>query len=119
MLNLGGGGVDTINKRRDAGKDLGGRLQIITGSRIRNARRLMEEGETAAQVAFDLGMTRATLYRRAGCLGLTTDHPVGKSLTTDAARQLSERRRRAATGCGPQSYVADYLQWLSACSLRC
>jgi len=52
--------VDSINKRRDAGKDLGGRLRIITDSQIRNARRLIEGGETAAQVALDLGVSRAT-----------------------------------------------------------
>ncbi len=52
--------IDSITKRRDAGKDLGGRPQLITDSRIRNARRLIEGGETAAQVARDLGMFRST-----------------------------------------------------------
>ena len=43
--------VDSINKRRDAGTDLGGRPRIITDSQIRNARQLTEGGEPAAQVA--------------------------------------------------------------------
>ena len=55
--------VDSIAKRRDAGKDLGGRPRIITDRQIRNARHLIERGETAAQVARDLGMSRATFYR--------------------------------------------------------
>ena len=49
--------VDSIAKRRAAGKDLGGRPRIITDSQIRNARRLIEGGETAAQVSLDLGMS--------------------------------------------------------------
>jgi DNA invertase Pin-like site-specific DNA recombinase len=94
ILNLGGGNVDTgspmgsmiftvmaelaqmeldikrerindsISKRRAAGKDLGGRREQFTDSQIRNARRLISAGEPAAQVARDLGMSRATLYRR-------------------------------------------------------
>ena len=94
VLNLGGGDVDTatpmgsmvftvmaalaqmevaikreritnsVAKRRAAGKDLGGRRQTFTDSQIRNALRLIEGGEPAAQVARDLGMSRATLYRR-------------------------------------------------------
>ena len=43
--------VDSITKRRDAGKDLGGRPRIITDSQIRSASRLIEGGEPAAQVA--------------------------------------------------------------------
>jgi DNA invertase Pin-like site-specific DNA recombinase len=57
--------VDSISKRRAAGKDLGGRPRRITDSQIRNALRLVRAGEPAAQVARDLGMSRATLYRRA------------------------------------------------------
>ncbi|MGC5224446.1 recombinase family protein [Micromonospora sp. DT81.3] len=60
--------VDSINKRRDAGKNLGGRPRLITDSQIRNARRLIEGGEPAAQVARDLGISRATFYRRARAL---------------------------------------------------
>src|SRR5680860_45202 len=60
--------IDSINKRRNAGKDLGGRPRIITDSQIRNARRLIEGGEPAAQVAHDLGMSRATFYRRSHAL---------------------------------------------------
>ncbi|MCU1631420.1 MAG: Site-specific recombinase [Micrococcaceae bacterium] len=94
VLNLGGGNVDTgtpmgsmvftvmaalaqmeleikrerVNdsdtKRRDAGMDLGGRRLIFSDSQIANARRLIEQGQPASHVARDLGMSRATLYRR-------------------------------------------------------
>lgn len=94
VLNLGGGNVDTgtpmggmvftvmaalaqmeleikrerindsVSKRRAAGKDLGGRREAFTDSQIANARRLIESGQPAAQVARDMGMSRATLYRR-------------------------------------------------------
>jgi DNA invertase Pin-like site-specific DNA recombinase len=60
--------TDSIAKRREAGKDLGGRPRRITDSQIRNALRLVESGEPAAQVARDLGMSRATFYRRANTL---------------------------------------------------
>jgi DNA invertase Pin-like site-specific DNA recombinase len=56
--------VDSVSKRREAGKDLGGRRQSISDSQIRNALRLVKSGEPAAQVARDLGMSRATFYRR-------------------------------------------------------
>jgi len=94
VLNLGGGNVDTgtpmgsmvftvmaalaqmeleikrerVNdsntKRRDAGMDLGGRRPVFSDSQIANARRLIEQGQPASHVARDLGMSRATLYRR-------------------------------------------------------
>ena len=56
--------TDSVAKRRAAGKDLGGRRPTFTDSQIRNAMRLIEGGEPATQVARDLGMSRATLYRR-------------------------------------------------------
>ena len=56
--------TDSIAKRRAAGHDLGGRPQRITDSQIRSALRLVDAGEPAAQVARDLGMSRATFYRR-------------------------------------------------------
>ncbi|MFI8413595.1 recombinase family protein [Paeniglutamicibacter gangotriensis] len=56
--------TDSIAKRREAGKDLGGRPRRVTDSQIRSAIRLVESGEPAAQVARDLGMSRATFYRR-------------------------------------------------------
>ncbi|MGX5359020.1 recombinase family protein [Kocuria sp. KH4] len=56
--------TDSVAKRRAAGKDLGGRRQTFTDSQIRNALRLIDGGEPATQVAKDLGMSRATLYRR-------------------------------------------------------
>lgn len=80
VLNLGGGEVDTatpmeleikreripdsVSKRRAAGKDLGGRRQAFTDGQVKNAARLIDAGEPAAQVARDMGMSRATLYRR-------------------------------------------------------
>jgi DNA invertase Pin-like site-specific DNA recombinase len=60
--------TDSVSKRRAAGKDLGGRKAQFTDSQIRNADRLIRSGEPAAQVARDLGMSRATLYRRMAAL---------------------------------------------------
>ena len=98
VLNLGGGNVDTgtpmgsmvftvmaalaqmeleikrerVNdsntKRRAAGMDLGGRRPSFSDSQIANARRLIEQGQPALHVARDLGMSRATLYRRIATL---------------------------------------------------
>lgn len=56
--------TDSVSKRRAAGKDLGGRREQFTNSQIENARRLLAAGEPATHVARDLGMSRATLYRR-------------------------------------------------------
>ena len=56
--------TDSVAKRRAAGKDLGGRHRTFTDSQIRNTVRLIESGESATQVARDLGMSRAMLYRR-------------------------------------------------------
>ncbi|WP_370449210.1 hypothetical protein [Cryobacterium sp. TMT1-66-1] len=47
--------VDSVNKRRAAGKDLGGRRrQRFTESQILNAQRLVNASESATQVAQDL-----------------------------------------------------------------
>ncbi|MCO4273826.1 recombinase family protein [Pseudarthrobacter sp. HLT3-5] len=62
---------DSVNKRRAAGKDLGGRKAQFTDSQIKSALRLVQSGEPAAQVARDLGMSRATLYRRVEGLSLS------------------------------------------------
>jgi DNA invertase Pin-like site-specific DNA recombinase len=62
--------TDSIQKRREAGLDLGGRPRRITDSPIRSAVRLVEAGEPAAQVARDLGMSRATFYRRSRALAV-------------------------------------------------
>jgi DNA invertase Pin-like site-specific DNA recombinase len=59
---------DSVSKRRAAGKDLGGRKAQFTDSQIRNAARLIEAGQPAAHVARDMGMSRATLYRRMDAL---------------------------------------------------
>ncbi|MDV5999542.1 recombinase family protein [Kocuria rhizophila] len=56
--------TDSVAKRRAAGGDLGGRCQRFTDSQIRSAQRLIDAGQPAAQVARDMGMSRATLYRR-------------------------------------------------------
>jgi DNA invertase Pin-like site-specific DNA recombinase len=56
--------TDSVAKQRAAGKDLGERRQIFTDFQVRNALRLIEGGEPATQIACDLGMSRATLYRR-------------------------------------------------------
>lgn len=60
--------TDSISKRRAAGHNLGGRPQRITDSQIRNALHLVGAGQPAAQVARDLGMSRATFYRRSRAL---------------------------------------------------
>lgn len=65
---------DSISKRREAGKDLGGRPRRITDSQIRTALRLVEDGEPAAQVARDLGMSRASFYRRSRALRTPSPH---------------------------------------------
>lgn len=76
--------VDSIAKRRAAGKDLGGRPRVITDNQIRSARELVELGHTTAQIARDLGMSRATFYRRARALGLLPDQSrAGGSSTVD------------------------------------
>ncbi|KUM37734.1 recombinase family protein [Arthrobacter sp. EPSL27] len=56
--------ADSVNKRRAAGLDLGGRKAKFTDRQVRNAAKLIQDGQPAAQVARDLGMSRATLYRR-------------------------------------------------------
>jgi DNA invertase Pin-like site-specific DNA recombinase len=55
---------DSVSKRRAAGLDLGGRRQVFTERQIRSAAHLIEEGQPATYVARDMGMSRATLYRR-------------------------------------------------------
>jgi DNA-binding phage protein len=55
--------TDLVATRRAAGKDLGGRRQTFKDPQIRDAVRLIDGGEPTTQVARDLGMSRATLYR--------------------------------------------------------
>ena len=64
--------TDSVAKRRAAGKDLGGRPRTFTDSQIHSAAHLVESGQPAAQVARDLGMSRATLYRRIRELPVST-----------------------------------------------
>lgn len=56
--------TDSVTKRRAAGGDLGGRREKFTNSQIRSAQRLIDAGQPVSQVARDMGMSRATLYRR-------------------------------------------------------
>lgn len=56
--------TDSVVKRRAAGRDLGGRRPTFTDSQIENARRLIDSGQPTITVARDMGMSRATLYRR-------------------------------------------------------
>jgi DNA invertase Pin-like site-specific DNA recombinase len=63
---------DSVSKRRAAGKDLGGCRRSFMDNQIRNAARLVGAGEPASQVARDLGMSRATLYRGISGLYVTT-----------------------------------------------
>ena len=56
--------TDSIAKRRAAGGDLGGRRQVYSDSQLRTAWKAIESGQSAAQVARDMGISRATLYRR-------------------------------------------------------
>lgn len=55
---------DSVTKRRTTGGDLGGRRPTFTESQIRTAAKLLQAGDSATQVARDMGMSRATLYRR-------------------------------------------------------
>jgi DNA invertase Pin-like site-specific DNA recombinase len=56
--------VDSVSKRRAAGLDLGGRRQVFTDRQISSAAHLIEKGQPATHVTRDMGMSRATLYRR-------------------------------------------------------
>ena len=76
--------TDSIRKRREDGRDLGGRPRRITDSQIRSAIRLVDGGEPVAQVSRDLGMSRATFYRRARAL--RQQRPQEQSETLDTER---------------------------------
>ena len=77
--------LDSIDRRRKAGKNLGGRPRRITNRQIRNANRLIEAGEPTAQVTRDFGMSRATFYRRARALGLMPDQSDDETSESDDA----------------------------------
>jgi len=71
--------TDSITKRKAAGKNLEGRPWRITDSQIRSALSLVQGGTSAAQVARDLAMSRATFYQRSRALidepmASTADH---------------------------------------------
>ena len=73
---------DSLTKRRAAGRDFGGRRQTVTDSQIRSAVRLVEGGEPASQVARDLGMSRATFYRRSHELTGQLPHQASEATTS-------------------------------------
>ena len=75
--------LDSIDRRRNSGKTLGGRPRRITNRQVRNANRLIEDGEPTAQVVRDFGMSRATFYRRARALGLMPDQSGGETAKSD------------------------------------
>ncbi len=50
--------LDSVSRRREAGKSLGGRPRHITDSQMRNAYRLIEGGQSTTQVSLDLAMSR-------------------------------------------------------------
>lgn len=70
--------TDSVSKRKAAGKNLGGRPRRITDSQIRSALSLIQGGTPAAQVARDLGMSRATFYRRSRAL---VDEPMASTVS--------------------------------------
>ena len=82
--------TDSISKRRAAGKNLGGRPQRITDSQIRSALSLIEGSTPAAQAARDLGISRATFYRRSRALA---DKPIGSN-PPDAKRSQNTAQER-------------------------
>lgn len=55
---------DSVAKRKANGGDLGGRPATIADNVIANARILIDSGKPHAQVARELGISRASLYRR-------------------------------------------------------
>jgi DNA invertase Pin-like site-specific DNA recombinase len=59
--------ADGMRKARDRGV-IGGRKKTFTDSQIKNAKHLIDAGKPATDVARDLGMSRATLYRRINAL---------------------------------------------------
>lgn len=82
--------TDSISKRKAAGHNLGGRPQRVTDSQIRSALHLIEGGAPAAQVARDLGMSRATFYRRSRIL---REEPTS-STTADTKRSPNTAKER-------------------------
>lgn len=70
---------DSVSKRRAAGLDLGGRRPTFTDRQVKSARHLIEQGQPATHVARDLGMSRATLYRRIRELDLRERQPTQKA----------------------------------------
>ncbi|GAB3306051.1 hypothetical protein GCM10027427_35740 [Pseudoclavibacter terrae] len=56
--------LDSVSKRRAAGADLGGRPRKITVSQLQSAAHLIAADVPVVEVARNLGVSRATLYRR-------------------------------------------------------
>lgn len=93
--------TDSIAKRRAAGQSLGGRPQRVTDSQVRSALRLVEGGTPAAQVARDLGMSRATFYRRSAALRPADDLP-----RANASSRCSSVAVLASRRCGRNDSAA-------------
>lgn len=87
--------LGSIDRRRYAGKNLGGQPRRITNRQIPNANRLIEAGEPTAQVARDFGMSRATFYLRARALGLMPDQAGDE---TSENHGVSKRAQSAGRG---------------------
>lgn len=56
--------TDSISKRGATGLDFSGRREKFTAIQLEKAAKLIAAGDPATHVARDLGMSRATLYRR-------------------------------------------------------
>lgn len=56
--------LDSVSKRRAAGANLGGRPRKITDSQLQSATHLVAADVPITEVARNLGISRATLYRR-------------------------------------------------------
>nr|RZI36042.1 DNA-invertase hin [Cryobacterium sp. SO1] len=92
--------LDSIDRRRKAGKNLGGRPRRITNRQIRNANKLIEAGEPTAQVVRDFGMSRATFYRRARALGLMPDQSGDEASESEGDPHTTTTTLNASTGIG-------------------
>jgi DNA invertase Pin-like site-specific DNA recombinase len=91
---------DSFTKRRNAGQDLGGRRAVFTVSQVRAAIHLFDAGEPAAQVARDLGMSRATLCGRPSVPGRAGPSRVRPG------RQSPSGRPSGAAGRGRRVHLA-------------
>lgn len=59
---------DSVERRRHVGNSFSGRPLVFSDDQIRRAVRLVEEGQSAAKVAFDPGMSRGTFYMKSNAV---------------------------------------------------